>query len=204
MILFGASGHCKSVIDIAESIGEKIPIIYDDNPKVEAICHIPVQKFKSEISGLKETGLKENWVISIGNNKNRKEVREKLSEKFGLLIHKTASISSWSAIGDGTVVMAKVVINASTKIGEHCIINSGAVIEHDCIVGDFAHISPNASLAGGVTIGEGTQIGIGACVLPEISIGKWATIGAGAVIIRDVPDGATVIGNPGRVIKINK
>ena len=199
MILFGASGHCKSVIDIAESIGEKIKIIYDDNPKVDTVYHIPVQKFQAETSGLSES-----WIISIGNNKNRKEVREKLSEKFGLLIHKTASISSWSAIGDGTVVMAKVVINASTKIGEHCIINSGAVVEHDCIVGDFAHISPNASLAGGVTVGEGTQIGIGACVLPEISIGKWATIGAGAVIISDVPDGATVIGNPGRVIKINK
>ena len=34
MILFGASGHCKSVIDIAESVGEKIGLIYDDNPKV--------------------------------------------------------------------------------------------------------------------------------------------------------------------------
>ena len=35
MILFGASGHSKSVIDIAESIGERITRIYDDNPKVE-------------------------------------------------------------------------------------------------------------------------------------------------------------------------
>ncbi len=199
MILFGASGHCKSVIDIAESIGEKISIIYDDNPKVEAVCHIPVQKFKSEISDLKKP-----WVISIGNNRNRREVRNKLTQNFGLLIHRTASISSWSSVGDGTVVMAKVVVNACTTIGEHCIINSGAVIEHDCKLGDFVHISPNASLAGGITVGEGTHIGIGACVLPEVKIGKWATIGAGSVIIKDVPDGAVVVGNPGRVIKINK
>ncbi len=199
MILFGASGHCKSVIDIAESIGEKISIIYDDNPKVEAVCHIPVQKLKSEISGLKE-----DWIISIGNNRNRQEVRNKLKQNFGFLIHRTASVSNWSSIGIGTVIMAKVVVNACVTIGEHCIINSGAVIEHDCILGDFVHVSPNASLAGGVVVGEGTHIGIGACVLPEIKIGKWVTIGAGSVIIKDVPDRTVIVGNPGRFIKSNK
>lgn len=50
MILFGASGHCKSVLDIAESIGEYISAIYDDNPKKEAVCHIAVEKFMKGIS----------------------------------------------------------------------------------------------------------------------------------------------------------
>lgn len=195
MVLFGASGHCKSVIDIAESIGQKVSIIYDDKPKTEAVCHIPVEKFVNDLSGQKET-----WIISIGNNSIRKEISEKLPQKFGQLIHKTSSISSWSSIGVGTVVMAKVVINACATIGKHCIINSGAVIEHDCTLEDFVHISPNASLAGGVQVGEGTHIGIGACVIPGVKIGKWATVGAGAVILKDVPDGAVVVGNPGRVI----
>jgi acetyltransferase EpsM len=196
MILFGASGHAKSVIDIAESIGERITRIYDDNPKVEAVCNIPVQKFLAEPINTNEA-----WIVSIGSNRNRKSVSEKLTQPFGLLVHRTASVSSWAFLGDGTVVMAKVVVNAGTRIGKHCIINSGAVVEHDCTLGDFVHVSPNASLAGGVTVGEGTHIGIGACVLPEINIGKWATIGAGAVIIKDVPDGAVVVGNPGRTIK---
>ncbi len=197
MILFGASGHSKSVIDIAESIGERITRIYDDNPKVEAVCHIPVQKFLAEPINANEA-----WIVSIGNNRNRKKIVEKLTQHFGLLVHRTASVSSWSSLDDGTVIMAKVVINANTAIGKHCIINSGAVVEHDCTLGDFVHVSPNASLAGGVIVGEGTHIGIGACVLPEIKIGKWATIGAGAVIIRDVEDGAVVVGNPGRVINL--
>lgn len=195
MILFGASGHCKSVIDIAESIGERVHIIYDDNPKAEAVCHIPIQKYLSGVSRSSDT-----WIISIGNNKIRKEVYEKLGKKYGILVHKTASVSSWATLGDGSVVMAKAVINSCTSIGKQSIINSAAVIEHDCEIGDFVHISPNASLAGGVIVGEGTQIGIGACVLPEIKIGKWVTVGAGAVIIKDVPDGAVVVGNPGRVI----
>ncbi len=50
-------------------------------------------------------------------------------------------------------------------------------------------------------MGEGSHIGIGASVIQGITIGKWCTIGAGAVIIKDIPDGATVVGNSGRVIK---
>lgn len=60
--------------------------------------------------------------------------------------------------------------------------------------------SPNAALAGDVKVGEGTHIGIGAQVIQGITIGKWCTIGAGAVIIKDVPDGVTVVGNPGREV----
>jgi acetyltransferase EpsM len=72
------------------------------------------------------------------------------------------------------------------------------------VVADFVHISPNAALAGNVKVGEGTQVGIGACVMQNITIGKWATIGAGAVIIRDVPDYAVVVGNPGRIVRMNQ
>ncbi|MFN5705836.1 MAG: acetyltransferase, partial [bacterium] len=32
----------------------------------------------------------------------------------------------------------------------------------------------------------------------------WCTIGAGSVIIKDIPDFATVVGNPGRIIKFKK
>jgi acetyltransferase EpsM len=59
-----------------------------------------------------------------------------------------------------------------------------------------------AALAGNVYVGEGTHIGLRASVIQGIRIGKWCTIGAGAVIINDIPDGATVVGNPGRIIKV--
>ena len=97
--------------------------------------------------------------------------------------------------------MANAVINPNAKIGKHCIVNTSSVIEHDCIVRDFAHISPGASLAGNVTIEEGAHIGIGASIIQGIKIGQWAIVGAGAVVIKDVPDFATVVGNPTRIIK---
>jgi acetyltransferase EpsM len=196
MILFGASGHCVSVIDVAQSIGEEVLIIYDDNPVIASLCQIPVKKYDQNLSIPNES-----YIISIGDNAIRKNISQILQGQFGLLVHRTAYISPISTLGTGTVVMAKAVVNASTKVGKHCIINTGAVIEHDCNLEDFVHISPNASLAGGVSVGEGSHIGIGACVIPRITIGKWATVGAGAVIIKDIPDGAVVVGNPGRIVK---
>jgi maltose O-acetyltransferase len=51
-----------------------------------------------------------------------------------------------------------------------------------------------------VRIGGNVWIGGGAIILPGVSIGHDAVIGAGSVVTRDVADGATVAGNPARLI----
>ncbi|HNB54429.1 MAG TPA: serine O-acetyltransferase [Anaerolineales bacterium] len=51
-------------------------------------------------------------------------------------------------------------------------------------------------------IGDNVFIGAGARVLGGIRIGNNAVIGANAVVIHDVPDGATVVGIPAKVIKM--
>jgi acetyltransferase-like isoleucine patch superfamily enzyme len=48
---------------------------------------------------------------------------------------------------------------------------------------------------------RGASIGSGAVLLCGITIGENAMIGAGSVVIRDVPPGATVAGNPARILK---
>lgn len=199
MYLFGASGHGKVVIDIIKTSVKELEIeaVYDDNPKLTSLLDIPVLLTNPEV--LNNQGCQ--WFISIGNNKFRKQTAQKIKGSFLKAIHYSAIISDTSEIGEGTVVMANAVVNPNAKIGKHCIINTNAIIEHDCIIDNFVHISPNTTLAGDVEVGEGTHIGIGACVIPGVKIGKWCTIGAGTVIIEDVPDGATVVGNPGRIIK---
>ena len=196
MILFGASGHAKVIIDILEGNGVQVEKIYDDNPRTDNIFGIGVEH-SSQIGENKAA------IISVGNNTNRKKISEKYKFQYQIAVHKTATISAHSKIGEGTVVMANVAVNPSVEIGKHCIINTGAVLEHDCKILDFAHISPNAALAGNVEVGEGTHVGIGASVIQGIKIGKWATIGAGAVVIKDVPDFAVVVGIPARIIKYN-
>jgi acetyltransferase EpsM len=196
--LFGASGHGKVVKDVATSTNIVIEAFIDDNPKSEFLHEIPIV---TSAKMAKYAGNK--FLISIGNNRIRKVISQKIKNDFATLIHKTAIISSTATIAEGTVVMNGVNINADANIGKHVIINTASVIEHDCKIGDFVHISPNATITGNVDIGEGSHIGAGAIIIPNIKIGKWATIGAGSVIIKDVPDFAVVVGNPGKIKKYN-
>jgi len=199
MILFGAGGHSKVIVDILKSKGIKIKGVYDDNPEIKEFYNLPVlgsYSYSSLIS-------KESFIIAIGDNRTRKKIALKIKECFDSAIHTSTIISKSSFIGKGTCIMANVIINANSKIGEHCIINTAAVIEHDCDIDSFVHICPNATITGNVIIGEGTFIGAGAVVIPNISIGKWAVIGAGSIVLKDVPDYAIVAGNPGKVIKYN-
>lgn len=196
MILFGASGHGKVVLDILIANNQKVDYIIDDNPKEGKMFDIPIVQNKN-IDQNKEA------IITIGSNKTRKIISENYNFRYLSAVHPASTVSIFAKIKEGTVVMAKAVINPDAEIGRHCIINTAAVVEHDCIIKDFVHISPNASLAGNVVVDEGSHIGIGASVKQGIKIGKWATIGAGAVIIKDVPDFATVVGNPGKIIRQN-
>lgn len=200
MYLFGASGHCKVIIDIIERCNQfKIDAIVDDSPKCQAIFNHVV--LKTSDSRFKVDDL---LFIAIGNNFVRKNISENYALKYPVLIHPQSIIASSVSLGEGSVVMAGAIINPDVIIAKQCIINTGAIIEHDCVLDDFVHISPNVALAGNVKIGEGTHVGVGSCVIQGIVIGKWVTIGAGAVIIKDIPNYAVVVGNPGRIIKYNK
>ena len=199
MNLYGASGHCKVVVDAIKKLNlYKIEAILDDNPMVDNILGIQITKTnKDNLQSLT------NVIVTIGDNLARKKVVDKLQTNFLKIIHDNAIVSSFAVIGNGSVIFAAAIVNAGAVIGQHCIINSGAVVEHDCYLENFVHISPNASLAGNIKVGEGAHVGIGAIVLQGITIGKWATVGAGAVVLKNIPDYAVAVGNPARIIKIN-
>lgn len=196
MFLFGASGHCKVIIDIVEeSCDFQIQGIIDDCPKFDTIFNFPVYNAKT-IKNFEDKEL----IIAVGDNEIRKKIVARIPAIYVTAIHPKSIVSIHACIKEGVVVMPGAILNPDCTIGKHCIINSGAVIEHDCSIGDFVHISPNVSLAGGIQVGEGTHIGIGATVIQGIKIGKWVTIGAGSVVLKDIPDYATVVGNPGKII----
>lgn len=192
--LYGASGHGKVIVEIAEELNFSIDGFIDGNHELKSVFDYKViHEVPSSINQL---------VISIGNNTVRKKFAEQYHNlEFITLIHPKSNISTRAVIGKGTVIVAGATINSEVTIGDHCIINTNATIDHECIIENYVHVSPNATLAGNVKVGEGTHIGIGAAVIQGIKIGKWCTIGAGAVIIKDIPDGSTVVGNPGRIIK---
>jgi serine O-acetyltransferase len=78
----------------------------------------------------------------------------------------------------------------------------------DCvIVGVYAGIGLRGGFFSGTmgtrgpTIGAYTRIGTGAKVLGDVVVGERAVIGAGAVVLEDVPEAATVVGVPARVVR---
>ena len=89
----------------------------------------------------------------------------------------------------------------------------GVIIGETAVVGDRITIYHGTTLGGtgnekGVkrhpTVGNNVIIGSGAKVLGNINIGSNSKIGANAVVLNDVPEGATVVGVPAKVVKISK
>jgi len=190
--IIGESGHAKAVIDLLED-KSIITAVYDDNPKIREVLGILVQCPTPKLKDIKGGVVH----IAIGDNGIRKKLVSKLPEEteYELIVHKSATVSTFASIGGGTVVMEGVIIKVNTEIGNHVIVNTGASVDHDCRIGDFVHIGPGSTLCGNVKVGEGTLVGAGTVVVPGVSIGSWVVIGAGSVVHKDVPDGAKWIGN---------
>jgi sugar O-acyltransferase (sialic acid O-acetyltransferase NeuD family) len=196
VLLYGASGHAKVILELLEEAGHPILGCVANNPEDTTLLGYPVWPWgQQDASGAA-------WIIAIGDNAVRRDKAALVGPVFTSIAHPNSALSPRSVWGTGTVMMSGTSVNSSTVIGAHCIINTHASVDHDCILGDFVHIAPNAVLCGGVEVGTGTLVGAGAVVIPRIKIGRWAVIGAGAVIRSDVPDGALVAGNPGRIFSI--
>ena len=98
------------------------------------------------------------------------------------------------------MISAGAVVVTASRIGRGVILNTGCTVDHHSVIGDYAHIAPGAHLGGEVSVGALSIVGIGAVVLPRCRVGAGCTIGAGAVVTADVPDGATAVGVPARLL----
>lgn len=199
MLLYGASGHSKVIIDCLEASKVSIDGIFDDDLNKKHLLEYGVL-------GVYDGNLFRNKqiIIAIGDNQIRKHKTKIIVHGFGKGIHPTAVIQKNVVIGEGTVIFHHAIIQSSTQMGNHVIVNTKASIDHDCIIENYVHIAPSATLCGGIKVGEGTLIGAGAIIIPNLKIGKWATVGAGAVVVNDVPDYAVVLGNPANIKTYNK
>ncbi|MBU3126093.1 NeuD/PglB/VioB family sugar acetyltransferase [Clostridium tagluense] len=210
IVLVGAGGHCKVIIDIIKSTSKYDIVGVTDKAyacgEEALVLDIPIIGDDSILKELYNTGVK-NAFVCVGALQNivlrDKIYMELLAIGFNIpaLIHKGAIVSPYANVAFGTCVMAGVIINPGAFIEENCIINTGAVIEHDCKVQRNTHISPRASIAGGVNVGCNTHIGMGSSIIQSVQIGNNVIIGAGAVVIENIVDNVVAVGIPAKIIK---
>jgi sugar O-acyltransferase (sialic acid O-acetyltransferase NeuD family) len=210
-VLWGSAGHAKVLAEIISNQGGRVLALFDNNMVETALRGVPVQYGEEGFLGWasEQTDLKNfAGLAAIGGGRGRDRVAiHALFRSKGLripvLAHYTAVVSSSAQIGAGTQILALANIGSEANLGEACIINHRASVDHECSLGNGVHLAPSATLCGCINLGDNVFIGAGAIVLPRISIGPDAIVGAGAVVTRDVPAGATVVGNPARVIRSN-
>lgn len=195
VIIVGAGGHGKVVADTVLLSGDNIVGFLDDNPNIgESFAGFPMLGSVDDFRNYSDC----SFVIAIGDADVREKIVNQLQGvKWYTAIHPTAVISKLDVcIGEGTVIMANVAVNAGAVIGKHCILNTGSIVEHDNQIDDFVHVSVGARLAGTVHVGKRTWVGIGASVRNNLSVCAGCMIGAGAVVVKNIEEVGTYVGVP--------
>jgi UDP-perosamine 4-acetyltransferase len=203
ILVLGAGGHGKAVLDLLLAHAAWRPAgVVDAAPRVASLLGVPVLGDESRLAALAQSGVAAAHP-AIGHNGQRVAAAARLAAAgFALpaLVHPAALAGHGVVVGEGALLMARVVVGPDARIGRLALINTGAIVEHDCVVEEAAHIAPGAVLTGGVRIGAAALVGAGAVIRPGVTVGAGAVVGAGAAVTEDVPPGATVAGVPARAL----
>lgn len=203
VVMIGMGGHARVLLELLRCA--EIPVAgYVNHEAVDpGGCSI---SFLGDDDCFVASSSTQNFLLvnGVGGVKGcaqRARVFEKYRSRgyrFATLIHPNAVVAQDAVLGEGSQVMAGVVIQPGVVCGENVIINTRAGIDHDCVVGNQVHISVGATLAGAVKVGDCAFIGASATVIQEVCVGSQAVVGAGAVVLTDVAPGETVVGIPAR------
>jgi sugar O-acyltransferase (sialic acid O-acetyltransferase NeuD family) len=207
IVVIGSSGHAKVVMDILEREGQYHIAGLIDTYKAagESIFGYEILGTEEILAKLVSSGEVFGGIIAIGDNWMRHLVAEKIKSlvpefKFVSAVHPSASIARGVMVGEGSVLMAGVIVNSDSRVGNFCILNTNASLDHDSVMEDFSSLAPNATTGGNVTIGGFGAISMGANIIHGLHIGKHTVVGAGAVVLDDLQDFCVAYGIPARVI----
>ncbi|MFA6357066.1 MAG: acetyltransferase [Candidatus Omnitrophota bacterium] len=203
ILLIGAGGHCKVILDLFLQIKKyEISGILDLKENLgNKILGVSVIGTDADLPRFFKTGIKYCFISvgSVGNPRLRIKLYNFAKQSgflFPNLISPNAQVSSHVILGEGNYIAPGVIINAGTQIGNNCILNTGAIIEHDCKIGNFVHLSPGSVLSGGVNIGDNCHVGTGSVVIQGVQIAGQTIIGAGSVVTKNILKGMIAYGNP--------
>lgn len=142
------------------------------------------------------------FVCALGDPYQRQKYAQPILDKGGRFIPicTQSFLSSRVHLGQGCLLGHWVHTGPDVWIGDFTQIQALSMLGHDVHLGNYVHVGAQVFMGGGVRIGDFTIVHPRATILPGVSIGEKAVVGAGAVVLKDVPPGATVFGNPAKVI----
>ena len=207
LILVGGGGHCKSVMEAAESAGYSILGVLDMPEEVgKKILSTKVIGTDDDIPAYVDIA---EFVITVGfimNPITRIKLYNRIKEaggKLATIVASTAYVSKYAEICEGTVVLHQTFVNAGAKVGKNVILNTATNIEHDAVIGDHSHISTGTMVNGECKVGERCFIGSQSVLANCISVGDDIIVGAGSFVRKSITEKGIYFGNPA-IQKIKK
>ena len=198
ILLIGAGGHARSCIDVLEEENqfEIAGLIEKGEGMSNGSLGYSVIGTDDDLKVLWQQY--KNALITVGQIKSPAirvklyQLLKELNFTLPVIVSSQAYVSKHAQIGEGSIIMRGVIINANAKIGNNCIINNRALIEHDAVIGDHCHIATGAIINGEVSVGNETFIGSVAVTKQAIAIGKNCVIGAGVVLKNNIESNKVV------------
>ena len=199
LIIYGAGGHGKTLLELVRALGiYHVSGFVDDGMAAgTSLLGTPVLGGGTALGRIYKSGVRQaiNAVGGIGSLEPRLRVFERLAEAgftCPAVVHPRAFLEPSATLAAGVQVFAQAYIGSEAHVGFGSIVNTGTVVSHDCRLGEYVNLSPGAILAGAVQVGERSLIGMGATINLEVKVGPGARIGNGATVKSDVPAGAIV------------
>ena len=131
ILVFGASGHAKVIIDVIEKEDkyEIMGLIDPHKDEGEEILGYKILGKGEDLPNLLRITDISGGIIAIGDNWVRKKVKEEIEKnipdfEFVSCIHPSAQIGKNVSMGQGTAVLPGAIINSSCELGSHCILNT--------------------------------------------------------------------------------
>jgi len=208
ILIVGASGHSKMIIDIIhKNKNYNIIGLVDSFKKIGAIIYgYKIIGKVTDVELLRKEFDVYGIAIGIGDNTTRKKIKEEIEDvspklKFISVIHPSTILANDIIVPQGTIVMAGVIINADAKIGEFCVLNTNSSLGHDSTMADFSSLASGSTIGGSVSIGFCSAICLKASIIHNINIGNHTVVGAGALVLKSLGDYKQAFGVPINNIK---
>jgi sugar O-acyltransferase (sialic acid O-acetyltransferase NeuD family) len=211
VLVFGASGHAKVVLDAIERLDayRVAALVAKGGPAHPDVFGYPVLGDDENLHSVVEDRHVVGAVIAIGDNWRRHGVAQSVRERFpGIafppIVHPGAVVARGVTIGMGSVLLAGVVVNSDATVGEFCLLNTNASLDHDSRMDLASSLGPNAAVGGGAAIGAFSAVAMGATVLQNRRVGEHVVVGAQALVLKDIPSHTVAYGVPAKPVRARK